>query len=540
MKKLNQLLLVIASLSFIALVFYQCTTHANSDGKGSSPKKSYLDFPEPLTVKTPYDVDSGLQAKLTADGKFAEVQRLFEILSWQFFISLNWPTDASGQPKSKITDPGDPIWYSWKESFEVFRSDGSKPWDWGKLELPEGLTVNLDKTKKVLFRTSKVAEFHYADSVDEIDQAFTAPIWDQSGNIVRYEVRMNKKEFNYIVANELYNLDGQIAFSKSHPEGVDFPKGSIDKEGVFEVKIAWKIMQKGVDDPARYFTTQAYVIEPGSENFKLAEVGMIGMHISTKTETSPQWIWTTFEHVDNLETNALEEANGKPLKPSFYDPDCATCPVNTFPDQDQKVIKNQIQRVLPISEATQQLNGQVHAILAKAGSKLQYYDLIGAQWPTDPESKPYPVDTSVFTLPESVSNKSGGMPTPVYLTNMIMETYFQGGTITSDTFKIRQSYIQGGKITYEDTLSGFNVYNANEPAFFQMQGFPSNTDIVNTHAMIFGTESCIGCHYSASIATGFTIDPKTKNKVAVFGNPQEGDFSWLLQLKAHFKEEPTP
>lgn len=522
-----------------AMVMYSCTV--SNDANSSSPNQpdlaGYLQFPPTLSATTPYDVDTDLQAQLNAEKKFDQVQRLFDILSWQMFISLNWPTDANGLPAPTITGDGDPIWYGWKESFEVFREDGSEPSQWGSFDPPSKAKLGETKSEKILFRTNKLAEFKHDHTVDELDQAFTAPIYDQSGNVVRYEVRMNKVEFDYIVKNGLYNFDGQIEFYKKNKDRnkvVEFPSGNRSTEGVFEIKVAWKIMEPGVDSPDRYFTAQAQVAnEDGT--FSTQDVGMIGMHISTKTVSAPQWIWTTFEHVDNLETNPLEEVNGKPLRPSFYDTDCPTCPVNALPADVNGKKKNQIQRMLPIPMSNQALNQQVRQLLASAGSKLQYYQQIGTQWPTQPTSPPYTrSDTSTYTLPEAVTNKSGGMPTPMYLTNMIMETYFQGGTIVGDTFKIKESYLFNGKSGYEDTLSGYNVYNANEPAFFQIQGAPVLQDVKNTHMPIFGTESCVGCHFSGSIAKDYTlVDGK---KTPVFARPMDADFSWLLQLKPSFEK----
>ena len=543
----GKLIVLLILVVFAGSVFYSCIdSNAKENDEGQLP--GYLKFPNSLSSRFPYDVDRGLQARLDGEGKFAEVQRMFEILSWQYFLGLNWPVDDQGLPLPKITDPGEPRWYNWKESFEVFKDDGSKPLPWGQYELPEVVKNKVGTDERVLFRTSKFSEFHHDDYANEIDQAFTSPIYDQSGNVVRYEVRMNQIEFDYVVSNELYNFEGQAAFydqNKGRGKIVNFPSATQSKEGVIEIKIAWKIMVEDVDDPNRYYTTDAMVLNPDKSTYSKATVGMIGMHISTKTESSPQWIWTTFEHVDNLETNPLETVNGHPLKPSFNDPDCQICPVNLYPIEKNGKLKNQIQRIIPISKATEQLNDQVQKLLAEAGSKFQYYNQVGTQWPTKPSAPAYTYgEKTTFTLPEAITNKSGGFPTPVYLTNMIMETYFQGGTITSgNDFSVNQQFKENGKIVFQKEYSGqgtgtggYNAFLGNEPAFFQIQGFPISQDIDNTQRMIFGTESCISCHFSGSIATKVTIDPQTKKKTVTFGKPADADFSWLLQLKAHFKE----
>ncbi|WP_340198592.1 hypothetical protein [Ascidiimonas sp. W6] len=503
----------------------------------TSSRAPYLNFPTPLSPDTPWDVDRNLQAELTNQGKFVQVQRLFEILSWQWFVALNWPTNDKGEPMPAISDAGNPTWFGWKESYEVFLPNGQKPAPWGVFTPPDHFPKSIEyKGEKILFRSNKIVDFAHPDIEDEVNQAFTSPIWDQNGNITRYEIRMNEVEFDYVVKNELYNYDGQIVFSKEN-SNVTFPEGNRTQEGAIEIKLAWKILED-TDIKSRYFTTYGYVINE-DKTYERKEVGMVGMHISSKTESSPQWIWTTFEHVDNLEVNLLDEVDGKPLRPSYNDPDCEICPINVLGDTvvsaDNPKVKTQIQRIIPISGATKELNASVQNLLRAAGSKLQYYQQIGTQWPTAPEVPPYTLkDTTAYTLPQAVTNKSGGNPTPAYLTNMVMETYFQGGSITAGSDKIIQQYTRDGKIEYKDTLDGYNVYLANEPAYFQMNNFPMGTDTKNTQQIIFGTESCIACHFSSAIATGY----KEQNgvKTPVFGLPTSADFSWLLNQKASFKK----
>ena len=497
---------------------------------GTGIAEDYLNFPPELRPQTPYDVDTALEHRLQQAGKFAETQRIFEVLSWQMFISLNWPVDSTGAYLPDINDKGSRTWESWKESYEVFKEDGSSPRPWGSsTDLPEELLnkANVNAHKEILFRTSKFPAFEedkwkrnskHRDiniTEDEVDQAFTAPIWDQSGNIIRYEIRLNKPTVDYIVTNELFNIDGQVTFSNQLKK-VSFPAGNRQLAGAIELKFAWKIMVPGKDFEERYFTKAVQILDENKQ-LKDVVVGLVGMHIGTKTVSSPQWIWATFEQVDNLETNALEKVHGQYLRPSFYNPDSGTSPINLLPDSSVKPLKNQVQRVLPIPVATQQLNSQVQALLKKKNSYWQYYQLIGTQWPTDPSSPAYPLNAATYQLPDAVTNKSGGKPTPVYLTNMIMETYFQGGTIVGDT----------------KATSAYNKYIANEPAYFQIEGGPSNVDTANTRKIIFGTEGCVSCHSSASIAIGDTIVKGVRTPK--FGPPRIGDFEWLLQRKAHFK-----
>ena len=106
---------------------------------------------------------------------------------------------------------------------------------------------------------------------------------------------------------------------------------------------------------------------------------------------------------------------------------------------------------------------------------------------------------------------AGGEVVPVYLTNATMETYFQLGSQVA------------GPLEQDDRLTSNALIDSKT---------------------VFGTESCVGCHYSAGICIGFRRDPAGNllhdangNKIPIFGeNSNEGltgnaDFSWLLQLE---------
>ena len=522
-------------------------------------------FPPELSPVLPSDVNPQLVGELLADGMNAQAQRVFDIFSWQSFLAINWPTNAEMQPAPSITDYGfgPPLWTYWKESYEVFTSDGSTPQPWGS---PRTLPTEINgvsltapgetpQSTRILHNLSSVDTVNIT-VLDEVVEAFTHPLWDQNGNLAHYEILLNEDEFNYIVENELYNLEGQIAFSQDH-YAVNFPSGQFgnpEAVGAIELKLAWKVIDESAGDiPSRFFTTEAFILThdgelgfaddqlqlEGDTQWERVQVGMIGMHISHKTESSPQWIWSTFEHVDNLQVNALEtvEVDGeqRPLRASFNNPDCATCLVNTYPPTqgaDGK-LRTQVTRVIPIPDDLQALNAQVQAILAEQGSIWQYYELIGTQWPTDPSAPP--TTPGPGTSPDSIANKSGGRPTPVYLTNSVMETYFQAGNTAACAIGLFQPTGQTGFI------NGIQPPDCGVTTF--QQGIPFLPPGVTSAAggfspdttQVFGTEGCVGCHTSAGIARTFTVDANNTRQ-PVFGPPLTADFSWLFQQKAVFAD----
>ena len=149
--------------------------------------------------------------------------------------------------------------------------------------------------------------------------------------------------------------------------------------------------------------------ENGVQVDKKVRVGLIGMHIAHKSKTSPQWIWATFEQVDNLDVDSVSHPK---LRPSLFNPDCPTCVPNQQPSKktDGEWIpspKTQAWRAIPIPGDKRTLNAQAQAVLAKIGSPLQYYELIDTQWPTEPKAPPTPWTAG---LPGAINNKTGGNP----------------------------------------------------------------------------------------------------------------------------------
>ncbi|HTV34502.1 MAG TPA: hypothetical protein VME69_15645 [Methylocella sp.] len=498
---------------------------------------NFPNFAPNLTpAQLPGDVDTTLKKKLDADRKFAEVQRLFDLWSWQAFVSLNWPTDKPGHPLSDAKDysAAPPDWTLWTESTDVFRPKGERPPVCGK-SAAELLTFALTPTAptvppvrgleafklppefngrktRLLGNISAVGEVNAVNpgqpnavnQLADINQAFSGPLVDQNGNFVYYEILIDPHEVKYICDNNLYSIDGQIQFAAKGgkvtlPSGVD----TQDSSGAFELKLAWKILTAG-DDPARYLTLPAIVATAvnGKQVETQVTVGLVGMHIAHKSDSSPQWIWATFEQVDNLEVDAVAHPG---LKPSFFDPGCEICVPNQEPHKNPdgswtNSPKTQASRGVPIPKDKQDLNAQARLVLAKIGSPLQYYQLIDTQWPTEPKAPPSPWNAG---LPDAITNKPGGHPTPVYLTNITMETYFQKGVQSA----CRQEETPG------------NLDCPPPPITYPAPG------TISDGTKVFGTESCMGCHSSAGIYISDSQQPKKSGQLT-------GDFSWLFTQKA--------
>lgn len=502
--------------------------------------KSFPDFATQVTPQLPGDVDIELKKSLEAKQQFSLVQREFDLYSWQMFFALNWPTDANGRPAPKLNAQsfGPPKWSWWHTSPQIFRADGatptacktprqlsapkpdlSKPLFKGLGRFPAGAAAADPQRNRFLGIISAVGNVHVNTDLSDIQQAFTGPLIDQNGEFVYYEIIIDPNEVDYLCANQLYNINGQVAFSAAGGK-VQMPSGldDVDFSGAFELKIAWKVLGKN-DDPSRFFSMDAYIKDESADNSELdrqVKVGMVGMHIAHKSASSPQWIWSTFEQVDNLATNPVSHPQ---LSPNFHNPNCEVCAVNVQPvaGSDGVYPRTPVQalRSVPIPDDKLALNAQVRAAMAKAGSVWQYYQLIDTQWPTQPDVPP--ADPS-GALPAAVANKSGGNATPVFLTNITMETYFQGG----NTLGCNQTEGNPGC-----NLPGFMTATGSVPPIP-----PAAPPAAST--TIFASESCMGCHSSAGIYTSY--DPNNPGAATQSGQ-LTGDFSWLMAQKAHWLEQ---
>jgi hypothetical protein len=259
------------------------------------------------------------------------------------------------------------------------------------------------------------------------------------------------------------------------------------------------------------------------------------MHIAHKSETSPQWIWATFEQVDNL---SVDQVAHPELQASFNNANCPTCvtdlqPVQK-PDKTYPRIPVQVSRTIPIPADKVALNDQASAALAAQNSVWQYYQLIDTQWPTEPTANPA---SPLGGLPNAVANKPGGNPTPVFLTNITMETYFQSGNQPAC------NQIEGGggipncpppyaTVTPGTAMAAYTPAPVNWTTALNSQTPPPIQP--GTLTQILATESCMGCHSSAGIYASY--NPQTGQSHQ--SGQLTGDFSWLMSQKAQWYSGP--
>lgn len=378
-----------------------------------------------LSTQIPFDVT------VTQPVNLPNLQQNFDDLSWQTFIALNWPALANGNPDTSVQighQDAATVWESYKESYQIFLPQGQTPQPWqASAHLPAACEGK--GSGRLLQQMGKVP-----DVLDEFIQPFeSGPLVDQSGVYTRNEIVVNQSMFDGIVNNGLYSVQGQQAFFAAKPTNtVAFSCGSTDTRdvGSIMVKASWKVLD-GNDKPGNFHTVEALVYTPGNSNPSkgplvaescVAEpVGLVGLHIVHKTNSAPQWVWSTFEHVDNVpdKSTPVAERKGPYL---FYNNANGQAEINQPPPRPWnpavKATPSQIVREIPLTDATKTLNSTYQALLrtANPNSVWANYQLVSTQWPTLGTQPPCQISTT----------EPLGKPAPSFLANTTLETYIQG------------------------------------------------------------------------------------------------------------------
>jgi hypothetical protein len=162
--------------------------------------------------------------------------------------------------------------------------------------------------KKTLVMTSK------GNSVlNDGVQAFSFPLVDNTKEYVMYEVRYGRQPYEFMRGTDndpkswLY-----LAKNLVPPAQITMPPtlsknsgvSSTDQLGSIMIKAAWRDMATVPKDQwTRYYVVEAEVFDPSTQVCTDTSVGLVGLHIVQKLDQFPEWVWSTFEHVDVLASN---------------------------------------------------------------------------------------------------------------------------------------------------------------------------------------------------------------------------------------------
>jgi hypothetical protein len=397
-------------------------------------------------------------------------------MAWQSFIALNWKADPNnpGQPDPSAPpaafgtagDISPKVWESYFNATAVFAPHAAARLQWAA---PRQQVLNL----------TRLSEFGLADlSLSGISQAGNGKwLTNQRGALTYYQILMNQDEFDFITKNvfagaDLTSYAGQLACATQPGTnglgGFNLPGGgavsSLNGDtdctgkpavygkniGAIEVKAAWTVLpgDHSLDD--RYLTARADINLPGGKAMQVT-VGLVGLHIIHKVQGAQQFVWATFEQIDN-DPDQSGNAQGftAPVLPqnaaqkprpgyTYFNPACTPqsdpvygCVHNQLPGTpcsaqntpagcDPYDAPMQITRMVPVdttSSATTNPTGAAWALLP-AGSVFNYYRLIDAQWPSN----------TVYVAPGAQLPLPSGDITPNHasriVANTTLETYEQ-------------------------------------------------------------------------------------------------------------------
>lgn len=389
----------------------------------------------PLEVKNIKSTDGsfgfGYTSKLSP-----EFQPSFDVFSWQSFIALNWPADSTGKPTGNLTDTPEAlrVWEYYKDVNELFKANSEV--------LSARQNVNNNKPTRFFYLDSKAPTA--AVNPSSFLQADGFPLIDRNLNFVVFEEKVNPIEEEFITSNNLTTKAGINAYYNAKNQTFEMPVNTASLPGSMEIKASWRILDtsKG-DDLSRYYHQNAviYISDESSADGQAftinCTVGLVGMHIIRKTGNFKDWIWSTFEHVDNVPDNQQKAQNDLEKKWSFYNPACLNCEPNVPPAHvagdtvnakvmyrwnksapyanryAQKVpgemgsgYGTQVSRIYPIYYCTDQLNTIWQSALKEQNSVFANYKLVGSQWTKS---------DGPYKAPDA----------PFYLGNTTAETYLQ-------------------------------------------------------------------------------------------------------------------
>ncbi|MEA3061780.1 MAG: hypothetical protein QOJ94_1561 [Sphingomonadales bacterium] len=349
-----------------------------------------------------------------------------DCFAWQSFIALNWPTapGATAKDFGKPRDPNPTVWETYREAAEVFGGKSSAPQAGGVKQL------------------SRISKFGTID-LSDIFQAGSGHHWltSQRGDVTHYEIRLNDAEYKFITQPnfDLRTRAGQLACAsqvgkpdpETHPPsghigGMTLPSGSVfgwidtdctgsqatfsgpDRVGSIEIKAAWIRLPDDHSLDYRYKTATARIWDPRTRKSVTATVGLVGLHILRKTTGAQQWLWATFEQIDNSPDEGGTNGWSPPRLPTqgqrkpspgytYFNPDCDPsknaykCVHNAPPTPcllgstkcDPYDAPMQVTRLNPVDDTANTVTGYVWGLLARQApsSVFNYYRLINVQWP---------------------------------------------------------------------------------------------------------------------------------------------------------------
>lgn len=177
----------------------------------------------------------------------------FHTFAWNQFLYL--VQDQGGQPRFLSMAP----WYN------LFVPPGKAPTDY-----PGGSTA---------LQIHQLSKAQAGDSYSLVDV---------TGATVLFDIRVNEPMFRDVQKRSLYNAAGFDAAcqgaSGTCAREIWMPPNDASADDALEIKTAWRDFRSSACPPSMYC---------------VGHWGLAGMHLVQKSKTHGEWVWASFEHVDN-------------------------------------------------------------------------------------------------------------------------------------------------------------------------------------------------------------------------------------------------
>lgn len=256
-----------------------------------------------------------------------------------------------------------------------------------------------DEPPSVLARLAKTDDSLDADDIFQAGPGKQILV-DQAGNVIYYSGLLNQDFWDFVTANQLYDLSALSGGSSA----LDFPVNAL------ELKLSWRVaaILDDNDKPTKTFIPNASslfhteiqkvpvvkvvdgkITDNTGETLR-AQLALIGAHVVGVVKDHPEFIWATFEHKANApDCSAVPNAGPSPvagLPWSLYTPNSPLSVQNQF-DVNNPLNVVSVCREVPYGGGDagnitniQSLNASVLA--NQSGSVWANYELVGAQWTT--------------------------------------------------------------------------------------------------------------------------------------------------------------
>jgi hypothetical protein len=206
----------------------------------------------------------------------------FYLWSWQTFLHATQADAASGDTRPRLLTYDTPTDLFGPTAALRFPASGRTP----------------GRTQSMLRLTPRVTKQEDLIDIDQILQAGSDGIVvDQAGRAIYYQIHLNGDFSTFVRDNGFTDREKLI----KAPADLAFPVG------VVEFKSSWRVLAPG-EDPKGAFTTTAEIPRLINKDKKIVidptqtsavTVALMGLHVVGVTQGHPEFIWATFEHVDN-------------------------------------------------------------------------------------------------------------------------------------------------------------------------------------------------------------------------------------------------